>query len=98
METMWPSLLLLQSVVMEREGELLERVGRLFGISSPNPALISASILHKELMESSGWGKQKANHPTDRRAMGIPLCSVVSGDNNTRAHHHVICLLLASSA
>ena len=70
METMWPSLLLLQSVVMEREGELLERVGRLFGISSPNPALISASILHKELMESSGWGKQKANHPTDRRAMG----------------------------
>ena len=69
METMWPSLLLLQSVVMEREGELLERVGRLFGISSPNPALISASILHKELMESSGWGKTKGQ-PSDRRAMG----------------------------
>ena len=65
METMWPSLLLLQSVVMEREGELLERVGRLFGISSPNPALISASILHKELMESSGWGKTKGQ-PSDR--------------------------------
>ena len=50
---------------MEREGELLERVGRLFGISSPNPALISASILHKELMESSGWGKTKGQ-PSDR--------------------------------